>query len=196
MNEVIEANPNIIAYFPKEYMTETPAGVQALSVRNISLTDFFLGKKWLPTTSPAPLFGILPLVGGTLLVSLLAILIALPLGMGVSVYLSELAGRRMRKLIRSMIELLAGIPSVVYGFFGLVVLVPIVQNFGGLEVGQTAFTGGIILAIMALPTIISVSEDAMRNTPDDMRQASYALGATKWQTIYKVVVPYASSGIS
>src|SRR5699024_9342610 len=91
---------------------------------------------------------------------------------------------------------LAGIPSVVYGFFGLVVLVPIVQNFGGLEVGQTAFTGGIILAIMALPTIISVSEDAMRNTPDDMRQASYALGATKWQTIYKVVVPYASSGIS
>lgn len=196
LNQVVAENEAIIAYFPKEYMTEASSEVRELPVRNINLTDFFLGKKWLPTASPSPLFGILPLITGTLLVSLLAILIALPLGIGVSIYLSELAGSRMRKLVKPMIELLAGIPSVVYGFFGLVVLVPLVQDFGGLEVGQTAFTGGVILAIMALPTIISVSEDAMRNTPDDMRQASYALGATKWQTIYKVVIPYASSGIS
>ncbi len=196
LNQIVAENEAIIAYFPKEYMTEASSRVKELPVRNISLTDFFLGKKWLPTASPSPLFGILPLITGTLLVSLLAILIALPLGIGVSIYLSELAGSRMRKLVKPMIELLAGIPSVVYGFFGLVVLVPIVQNFGSLKVGQTAFTGGVILAIMALPTIISVSEDAMRNTPDDMRQASYALGATKWQTIYKVVIPYASSGIS
>jgi phosphate transport system permease protein len=139
---------------------------------------------------------VLPLVLGTLLVSLVAILIALPLGLGVAIYLSELAGERMRKLLKPAIELLAGIPSVVYGFFGLVVLVPLVQRTFGLDVGETALTGSLILAIMALPTIITVAEDAMRNTPLAMRQASLALGATHWQTIYKVVIPYSLSGIS
>jgi phosphate transport system permease protein len=102
----------------------------------------------------------------------------------------------VRDVLKPAIELLAGIPSVVYGFFGLVVLVPIVQKTFGLSVGETAFTGSIILAIMALPTIISVSEDAIRSTPRSMREASLALGATHWQTIYNVVIPYASSGIS
>jgi len=102
----------------------------------------------------------------------------------------------MRKFLKPVIELLAGIPSVVYGFFGLVVVAPLVQKAFNLPVGETAFTGGLILAIMALPTIISVAEDAIRNTPTAMREASLALGATQWQTIYKVVIPYAGSGIS
>jgi phosphate transport system permease protein len=133
---------------------------------------------------------------GTLLVSLVAILFALPLGLGVAIYLSELAQERIRKFLKPIIELLAGIPSVVYGFFGLVVLAPLVQKTFNLPVGETALTGSLILAIMALPTIISVAEDAMRNTPRAMREASLALGATHWQTIYKVVIPYAKSGIS
>jgi phosphate transport system permease protein len=98
--------------------------------------------------------------------------------------------------LKPTIELLAGIPSVVYGFFGLVALVPLIQNTLHLPVGETALAGSLILAIMALPTIITIAEDAMRNTPKSMREASLALGATHWQTIYRVVIPYARSGIS
>ncbi|HNH41260.1 MAG TPA: phosphate ABC transporter permease subunit PstC, partial [Saprospiraceae bacterium] len=143
-----------------------------------------------------PLFGALPLIAGTLFVSIIALLIALPLGLGVAIYLSELAGEGQRRILKPVIELLSGIPSVVYGFFGLVVLAPLVQKIFNLPVGETALTGSLILAIMALPTIISVSEDALRNTPREMREASLALGASRWQTIYKVVIPYAKSGIS
>lgn len=196
LGEVIVQNPNIIAYLPERYAPQGMQGVKILAPENISMDDFFGGKQWMPTATPSPLFGVLPLLLGTLLVSFIAILIALPLGLGVAIYLSELAGERIPKLMKPTIELLAGIPSVVYGFFGLVVLVPIVQRTFGLDVGETAFTGSLILAIMALPTIISVAEDALRNTPRAMREASLALGATQWQTIYKVVIPYATSGIS
>lgn len=194
--EVIAGNPGIIAFLPDQYIPLNNETVKILRADNITFHDFFGGKEWIPTATPSPLFGVLPLLSGTLLVSIIAILIALPLGLGVSVYLSELAGERMRKLLKPTIELLAGIPSVVYGFFGLVVLVPLIQKAFNLPVGETAFTGSVILAIMALPTIITVAEDAMRNTPRAMREASLALGATKWQTIYKVVIPYAGSGIS
>ncbi len=196
LGEVIIQNPNIIAYLPQQYAPTDIQGVKALPSKDISIGDFFGGREWMPTATPSPLFGVLPLILGTLLVSIIAILIALPLGLGVAIYLSELAGERTRKLMKPTIELLAGIPSVVYGFFGLVVLVPIVQKVFGLSVGETAFTGSLILAIMALPTIITVAEDALRNTPRDMREASLALGATQWQTIYKVVIPYSASGIS
>ncbi|MCL2328737.1 MAG: phosphate ABC transporter permease subunit PstC [Bacteroidetes bacterium] len=194
--EVIVANPNIVAFLPQKFAPNNVKGVKELPSHTISISDFFGGKEWIPTATPAPLFGVLPLILGTLLVSIVAILIALPLGLGVAVYLSELASERMRKFMKPTIELLAGIPSVVYGFFGLVVLVPIVQKGLNLSVGETAFTGSLILAIMALPTIITVAEDAMRNTPRTMREASLALGATNWQTIYKVVIPYSASGIS
>lgn len=195
LGEIIRADSGIIAYLPEQYIPKG-AGIKLLEVKNIGLTDFFMGKSWMPTATPAPLFGILPLVLGTLLVSFIAILIAIPLGVGVAVYLAEIAGEKVRKLMKPAIELLAGIPSVVYGFFGLVVLAPLVQKAGGLSYGETAFTGSLILAIMALPTIISIAEDALKTTPQAMREASYALGATQWQTIYKVVIPYASSGIS
>lgn len=196
LGEVISQNPNIIAYLPQQYAPVDAPSVKVIPTKNIRISDFFGGKEWVPTATPAPLFGVLPLILGTLSVSFIAILIALPLGLGVAIYLSELAGKRIPKYMKPAIELLAGIPSVVYGFFGLVVLVPIVQNTFGLAVGETAFTGSLILAIMALPTIISVAEDAMRNTPRAMREASLALGATQWQTIYKVVIPYSASGIS
>jgi phosphate transport system permease protein len=196
LGEVIANNTNIIAFLPQKYAPSDIAGVKKMPSKNISISDFLIGKEWMPTATPAPLFGVMPLILGTLLVSIVAILIALPLGLGVAIYLSELAGERMRKFMKPTIELLAGIPSVVYGFFGLVVLVPIVQKTLNLSVGETAFTGSVILAIMALPTIITVAEDAMRNTPRTMREASLALGATDWQTIYRVVIPYSASGIS
>ena len=196
LGEIISAAEGIIAFIPTQYLPEGTPGVRVLRGDKIVPADFFGGREWIPTATPAPQFGVLPLILGTLWVSIVAILIALPLGLGVAIYLAELAGDRMRKILKPAIELLAGIPSVVYGFFGLVVLVPLVQKMFGLPVGETGFTGSVILAVMALPTIITVAEDAMRNTPRSMREASLALGATHWQTVYKVIVPYAGSGIS
>jgi phosphate transport system permease protein len=196
LGEVISSSPNIIAFIPERYFPSGVPNIKALRDEKISWMDFFGGSEWIPTATPAPQFGVVPLVLGTLWVSLVAILIATPMGLGVAICLSELASDRMRKILKPAIELLAGIPSVVYGFFGLVVMVPLVQRVFKLPVGETAFTGSLILAIMALPTIITVAEDAMRSTPRAMREASLALGATHWQTIYRVIIPYASSGIS
>lgn len=121
---------------------------------------------------------------------------ALPFGLSVSIYMSEVANPKVRNWLKPIIELLSGIPSVVYGFFGLIVIVPLIQKFFDLPVGESGLAGSIILAIMALPTIITVTEDAMRNCPRSMREASLALGASQWQTIYKVVIPYSISGIT
>jgi phosphate transport system permease protein len=196
LGEAVAGNPDILAFLPQKYMPENNKAVKILSAENITFSDFFTGQEWMPTATPAPQLGLLPLLAGTLWVSLFAIAIALPLGLGVAIYLSELSNERTRKVLKPTIELLAGIPSVVYGFFGLVVLVPLIQKTLHLPVGETAFAGSLILAVMALPTIITIAEDAMRNTPKAMREASLALGATHWQTIYRVVIPYASSGIS
>ncbi|MDR1408176.1 MAG: phosphate ABC transporter permease subunit PstC [Tannerella sp.] len=196
LGEVIERNPAILAFLPERYLPAEMGAVRVLQSGRISPADFFGGTEWMPTATPAPQFGTLPLLLGTLWVSIFAILIALPLGLGVAVYMSELAGERIRKLLKPAIELLAGIPSVVYGFFGLVVLVPLIQRTLHLPVGETGLAGSLILAIMALPTIISITEDALRNTPETLREASLALGATHWQTICRVIVPYAASGIS
>jgi phosphate transport system permease protein len=195
LGEVIAQNPNIIAFIPKKYIPES-IYVKQMRSENITLSSFLNGREWLPTSTPAAQFGLMPLILGTLWVSIFAIVIALPFGLAVSIYLSELANERIRSVLKPAIELLAGIPSVVYGFFGLVVLVPLIQQLFSLPVGETAFAGSLILAIMALPTIISIAEDAMRNTPKEMREASLGLGATHWQTIYRVVIPYSSSGIT
>ena len=190
-----EDKTNMIAFLPKEYLAEVE-GMKALDCGNINFADFFAGKTWMPTAQPAPQFGVLPIILGTLMVSFAAIAIALPFALAAAVFLSEIADKRLYKLLKPAIELLSGIPSVVYGFFGLIVVVPIVQKTFGLDVGETALSGAIILAIMALPTIITIAEDAMRATPDTLREASLALGANKWQTIYKVVIPHAKSGIT
>ncbi|MBK9272121.1 MAG: phosphate ABC transporter permease subunit PstC [Saprospiraceae bacterium] len=170
--------------------------LNVLPLDKITLYKFLADTEWFPTAKPVGVFGALPLLLGTLLVSFMAILFALPFGLAGAIYLAEIADKRVRNFLKPLIELLSGIPSVVYGFFGLVVIVPFVQNLFDLSVGETALSGSIVLAIMALPTIITVSEDAIRSIPSDVRQASLALGASHWQTITRVLVPYAASGIS
>jgi phosphate transport system permease protein len=195
LSELVSKQPGIIAFFPEQYLSKNFQG-HHIELENISLGSFLGGKEWYPTIQPAVQMGVLPLILGTLWVSFGAILIALPLGLAAAIYTAEIADNKVRNTLKPVIELLAGIPSVVYGFFGLVVLVPLIQKVFGLPVGETALAGSIILGIMALPTIISVTDDAMRTTPRAMKEASLALGATKWQTIYKVVIPYSISGIS
>jgi len=196
LGEIIKEDVHIIALIPNKYTPKDHPDIKKLETGHIAVSDFLFGKEWMPTATPSPQFGVLPLILGTLLVSIFAILIALPLGLGVAIYLSELAGDKTHKILKPAIELLSGIPSVVYGFFGLIVFVPLLQKTLNLPVGETALAGSLILAIMALPTIITVAEDAMRNTPKSLREASLGLGATHWQTIYRVVIPYSSSGIS
>lgn len=195
IDEIVAKNPNIIAFFPKEYLAKKFSG-KVLPIKEVSAKDFFIGRTWLPTAQPAAQVGALSLIFGTTLVSIIAILIALPLGLATAIYMAEIATPKIRNLLKPIIELLAGIPSVVYGFFGLMVIVPLLKDTFGLDSGQSGLAGGILLAIMALPTIITISEDALRNTPQAMKESSLALGATQWQTIYKIVIPYSSSGIT
>lgn len=196
ISELVAKEPGIIAFFPTEYLLDKDFQGRVLPESKITPKEFFLGTKWYPTATPAPIFGLVPLLLGTLLVSFGAIAIALPFGMGVAIYMAEIANSRTRKLLKPVIELLAGIPSVVFGFFGLVVIVPLIQKVFNLPVGETALAGSVVLAIMALPTIITIAEDSMRTTPRAMKEASLALGATQWQTIYKVIIPYSRSGIT
>lgn len=195
LNTLINREKNIIAFFPELYLPKDFSGKQ-IAKEKISPVDFFGGKEWYPTAQPAAQFGLIPLLLGTLWVSIGAILLALPFGISVAIYMAELASKQMRSILKPLIELLAGIPSVVFGFFGLVIIVPLVQKTFNLPVGETALSGSIVLAIMALPTIITVAEDTLKNTPRAMKEASLALGATQWQTIYKVVIPYSISGIT
>lgn len=195
LDSLIANDSRIIAFVPKS-LVEGQKNMKFLDDNNISPEEVLLGTEWFPTAAPSAIFGILPLVLGTLWVALVAILIALPFGISVSIYMSEIASDRVRGMFRPVVELLNGIPSVVFGFFGLIVIVPFLQNVLDLPVGESGFAGSIVLAIMALPTIITVAEDAMRSCPRTMREASLALGATKWQTIRRVVIPYSSSGIT
>jgi len=156
--------------------------------------DFLGGKEWAPTAEPEK-FGLLPLMAGSALVSFGAIIIAVPLGIGTALYLGELAPRAVRETVKPIIEILASIPSVVIGFIGMTLLSGIIKDTFQLNTGLTALTGSIMLAFMSLPTIISISEDAINAVPSSYRFASTALGATKWQTAYRTVLPAASSGI-
>lgn len=155
--------------------------------------DFLTGTQWSPTVVEK--FGFVPLLVGSLEVAFGSILIAVPLGVGVAIYIGELAPRFIRETIKPIIEVLATLPSVVIGFIGLKTIVPIVKELFGLSIGLTALSGSIMLAFMALPTIISISEDSINAVPKKLRHASLALGATKWETTIKTVVPTASSGI-
>jgi len=157
--------------------------------------EFFSGTKWYPVSEP-PTFGILPFFVATLTITLVSTAIAIPIGIGCAAYLAEVASPRIRETVKPLIELLAGIPSVVMGFIGLILLSPLVQSTFNLNTGLTGFTAAIMLSMMSLPIIISVSEDALRAVPDDFKQASYALGATRWETTRHVSIPAALSGIT
>jgi phosphate transport system permease protein len=150
---------------------------------------------WTPVSFQKEEFGIIPLITGSVLVTLLATIIAIPFGIIGAVYISEIANEKEREFLKPFIEILAGIPSVVLGFFGLVVIVPAVKAMFGLNTGLTALSGAIILAFMAIPTIITISEDAIKSVPVSYKEASMALGANKLLTTWKVVVPAALSGI-
>jgi phosphate transport system permease protein len=150
------------------------------------------GRFWYPTFGR---FGTLPLVLGSILVTITSVAIALPLGVATAVFVREVAPGWARDILKPTIEVLAGIPSVVLGFFGMTLVAPLIREVLGAPTGLTAFTGSLILAYMALPTVISVAEDALDAVPQSYRNASLAMGATQWQTIWRVVVPAAKSGI-
>jgi phosphate transport system permease protein len=157
--------------------------------------EFLFGTKWYPVSEP-PTFGIASFFVATLMVTLVATAIAVPVGVGSAAYLAEVAPSRVRETLKPVIELLAGIPSVVMGFIGLMLLSPLVQSTFNLDTGLSGLTAGIMLSFMSLPIIVSVSEDALRAVPDEFRQAAYALGSTKWETIRHVSLPAALSGIA
>jgi len=162
--------------------------------RTTSVAGFLLGKAWYPTYEP-PDFGILPLIVGSLVVTLVSSLIAVPLGVGSAIYLAGVAGARVREVVKPAVELLASLPSVVLGFLGMVVIAPLMQELLDIPTGLNILNASLMLALMAIPTIASISEDAMYAVPRELLEASYALGATRWETISRVLLPGALSGI-
>lgn len=154
--------------------------------------DFITGTQWNPS---GDLYGILPLLVSTCLVTLGAMLIAVPLGIGTAAFLSEYAGRRLKGILKPAIEMLAAVPSVAIGFLGIVVLGPGIADVVGLSNGLNALNGAILLAIMALPTIVTVAEDALQSVPVSYKEASYGVGASRWQTLIRVTIPAAAPGI-
>jgi len=164
-------------------------------LKTTGFLDLVFGKSWYPTYSP-PEFGILPLILASFWVTAGAMAVCVPLGVGSALYLHELASNRQKAILKPAIELLASIPSIVFGFFGMVVVAPFLQETFNLPTGLTAFTASLILGIMAIPTIASIAEDALSYVPPSFKEASYALGANRWQTLTQVVIPAAGSGIS
>ena len=157
----------------------------------ISISELF-SRRWYPIED---YFGTLPLLTGSLVITLGAALIAVPFGLMTAVYISEISPRWLREFLKPLVEVLGGIPSVVLGFLGILVLAPLVRETLHIPTGLTAFTGAVLLAGMAIPTIVSVAEDALDTVPKSYRDAALALGATRWQTIWRITVPAARSGV-
>jgi phosphate transport system permease protein len=162
--------------------------------KSTSIGSFLGGKYWYPISDPAKL-GILPLILGSLLVTLGAIIIAVPLGIAAAFFIAEVAPSRLRNILKSFVEILSAIPSVVLGFLGITILVPFLKHSLHLPTGLTAFAGSIMLAFMAMPTIISISEDSINAVPREYKEGAIALGATHWQTLHRVIIHGALPGI-
>ncbi|HLO91215.1 MAG: phosphate ABC transporter permease subunit PstC [Chloroflexota bacterium] len=161
---------------------------------DVSIWEFITGTEWTPLFSKKE-FGILPLLSATLMTSFIALLVALPIGLSISIYLNEYANRKFRSAVKPMLEVLASVPTVVYGFFALTIITPFLQTFiPGLS-GFNSVSPGIVMGIMIIPMISSLSEDALFAVPRSLRDASYGMGATKFQTVFRVLIPSASSGI-
>jgi phosphate transport system permease protein len=162
--------------------------------KSVSPAKFLFGSKWYPISEP-PQLGILPLIMGSLMVTLGAAVISIPIGVASAIYIAEVAPTKLKEILKAGIELLAAIPSVVLGFIGMVTLVPWVKTLFHLPTGLTALSGSIMLAFMAMPTIVSIAEDALYSIPKSYKEGALALGATRWQAIWRVMLPAASSGI-
>ncbi len=161
----------------------------------ITVRDFLFGHYWYPTSEP-PDFGIFPLIIASIAVTLISSLISIPLGLFTAIYLAEVATARLREWIKPLVELLAALPSVVIGFFGMVIVAPFLQDVLDVPVGLNLFNASLMLAFMSVPTICSISEDAIFSVPKELKEASLALGATRWETIWRVIIPASISGIS
>lgn len=164
-------------------------------LKQVSIKDFIFGKYWYPTADP-PDFGIFPLIVASVCVTLLSAAIAIPLGVMTAVYLAEIASSKLREIVKPVVELLASLPSVVIGFFGMVIVAPFLENVFGIPIGLNLFNASLMLAFMSIPTICSISEDALYSVPHDLKEASLALGATHLETIIRVILPASISGIS
>jgi len=162
---------------------------------DFSLLQFLFSTEWYPTSASHVRYGTLALTVGTLSVTALAMLIAVPFGLGAAVYLSEFCAPRLRETLKITIELLSAIPSVVWGFIGLTVMSRVIVSVTGAPVGVNVLNGGIILALMSVPVIVSIGEDALKAVPDSYREAGLALGATRWQLVYRVLLPAARNGL-
>lgn len=162
--------------------------------RQYSVSKFLFGTQWLPISDP-PQFGVIPLLLGSVFVTAWAIFICVPLGVGSAMFIAEVAPKSLKHVLKSLVEILASIPSVVLGFLGIIWLGPFLRNTFHLPTGMCGLTGSLLLAFMALPTIISISEDALVGVPRTYREAAYGLGATRWQTLWRIILPAASSGI-
>ncbi|MBN2123317.1 MAG: phosphate ABC transporter permease subunit PstC [Deltaproteobacteria bacterium] len=161
----------------------------------VSVQDFIFGRYWYPTYDP-PEFGIFPLIVASMAVTFVASAISIPLGVMTAIYLAEIASARLREIVKPVVELLAALPSVVIGFFGMVVVAPFLQETFNLATGLNLFNAAVMLAFMSVPTICSISEDAIFSVPKELKEASMALGATHWETLWRVIMPASVSGIS
>jgi phosphate transport system permease protein len=161
----------------------------------LNLAEFFTSIDWQPSSLVRPQYGILALMAGTLAVTALALAIAVPLGLGAAVYISEFATGKSKEFLKIAVELLAAVPSVVWGFIGYVVLGPIIMKLTGADVGINLLNGGVILALMSVPIIVSVGEDALKAVPDSYREAALAMGASRWEMVYRVLFPAARNGL-
>jgi phosphate transport system permease protein len=164
-------------------------------LKKVSVTSFLFGQEWYPTASP-PDFGIFSLLVASLAVTVLSAAMAIPLGVMTAIYLAEIASERIREIFKPIVELLAALPSVVIGFFGMVVVAPFLQEVLDVATGLNLFNASLMLAFMSVPTICSISEDAIYSVPRELKEASLALGATHWETIQRVMIPASLSGIS
>lgn len=163
--------------------------------KKVSVTEFIFGKFWYPTSSP-PDFGIFPLILASIAVTLVSAAISIPLGVMTAIYLAELAHKKVAEIVKPLVELLAALPSVVIGFFGMVIVAPFLQETFGIPTGLNLFNAALMLSFMSVPTICSISEDAIYSVPVALKEGSLALGATHWETLIRVILPASLSGIS
>ena len=157
--------------------------------------DFFLSKEWYPTSEVNKRYGILALLAGTASVTVVAMSISVPFGLGTAIFIAEFCGTKSKEVLKILVELLAAVPSVVWGFIGLMVMNPIIVKITGAPIGLNALNAGIIVGLMSVPIIVSIAEDSIRAVPDTYIEASEALGATRWQVVYRVILPAAKSGL-